>query len=72
MEKKLTTLVKKVVNQSKLQQKKIYVIKRVNKLFHSLGILSRTNKALANSLRIQLNEVYVSKPTNKELWEQEN
>lgn len=48
---------------------KIGHIKRYNSLLYRLGILSRTNKALAKKLRTALKSHYYLTPTMKEHWE---
>lgn len=48
---------------------KIGHLQRVNKAFYSLGVLSRTNKALSRSLRKQLQSAYATKPTIAKFWE---
>ncbi|ANE56744.1 reverse transcriptase family protein [Methylomonas sp. DH-1] len=69
MEKQLTHETKKLITLSLPQSKRPGNIKRVNSLINKLGILSRNNKALARSLRLQLSTVYADKPSNKEIWE---
>lgn len=68
MTKRITHEAKRFCRLSGSKKSKAKQIERVNKLIHSLGILSRNNRALAKSLRIQLNEAYPDKPTKKELW----
>jgi len=65
---KITQETKKLVKVPAPQNQRINHIKRVNKLINKIGILARNNKALARSLRLQLNVVYASQPTAKEIW----
>lgn len=48
---------------------KIGHVHRVNKCLNDLGILSRTNRSLARSLKSKLKEAYSNKPTIYEFWE---
>jgi len=68
MQKQITQETKKLIDLSAPQNQRIGNIKRVNKLINKLGILARNNKSLANSLRLQLNNVYANRPTTKEIW----
>lgn len=68
MQKQITQETKKLIDLSAPQNQRIGNIKRVNKLINKLGILARSNKSLANSLRLQLNKVYANRPTTKEIW----
>lgn len=61
---------KKLIKLPAPQNKRVNNIKRVNQLIYKLGILARSNKSLANSLRLQVNNIYANKPTIKEIWEQ--
>lgn len=60
---------KKLISIPAPQNKRPGNIKRVNSLFNRLGILSRSNKALAKSLRLQLNCIYKNRPKKDEIWE---
>jgi hypothetical protein len=65
---KITQETKKLIKISAPQNQRINHIKRVNKLINKIGILARNDKALAKSLRLQLNIVYENQPTAKEIW----
>lgn len=69
MGKQLIRETKKLINLSTPNNKRPGNIKRVNILINKLGVLSRNNKALSKSLRLQLSEVYWDKPSKKEIWE---
>ncbi len=65
---KITHDVKKTLRASQRVQNKIGFLKRIGKLYYQLGILGRTDKALAHSLREQLKIKYSHLPTYKEIW----
>jgi len=67
--KKITHQVKKICNSSKKTHNKIGLLKRTGMLEHKLGILGRTDKVLAKSLRKQLSRKQSGLPTYKEIWE---
>ena len=69
MQNQLIQETKKLVKLPSPQNQRIGNITRVNSLYYRLGILGRNNKALATSLRLQLNKVYANKQTTKEIWE---
>ena len=69
MGKQLTYETKKLIDLSVKLHNRPGMIKRVNSLINKLGILSRNNKVLAKSLRLQLNKAYADKPSKKEIWE---
>lgn len=48
---------------------RIGVINKYNSVLNALGILSRTDKAVAKSLRRRLKEKYSNIPTKAEIWE---
>jgi hypothetical protein len=58
----------KVLCSKKTQPERIGFIKRINQAFYSIGILSRTEKGLAKSLRNELTEAHGNIPTLKEYW----
>lgn len=53
---------------SKPKSQRIGFIRRINRAYHSLGILSRTEAYLAKSLRIELAAKHGEIPTLKEYW----
>ncbi len=69
MQKQIIQETRKLINLPTPQNKRIGNIKRVNTLINRLGILARTNKSLAKSLRLQVNKVYANRPTTKNIWE---
>ena len=69
MQNKLTHETKKLVTVPYPQNQRVGNIKRVNSLINKLGILTRTNRPLAKSLRLQINSTYLNKPTVKEIFD---
>lgn len=65
--KKLIFQVKHILKVKEHQWKRPGHISKVNKLLFQVGVLSRTDKPLARSLRKQL--TIIQRPTKKELWE---
>lgn len=65
----LVAQVRKTFNASKKKHNKVGLVKKIGKLNHQLGILGRTDKQLAKSLRQKLNSKYSYLPTYKEIWE---
>ncbi|WP_155983848.1 MULTISPECIES: reverse transcriptase family protein [unclassified Thioalkalivibrio] len=60
---------KKLANKSRRNTDRIGHILRVNRAIHKVGLLSRTDKRLARSLRRQVVAAYPNKPTIKDYWE---
>jgi len=65
---KITLLVKKTIKMNKRKQNNVGLSKQLGKIYYQLGILGRTDKNLAKSLRNQLKEKYSQIPSQKELW----
>ncbi|MDO6834053.1 reverse transcriptase family protein [Pseudoalteromonas carrageenovora] len=65
---KIKLLTSKLLEVPKEQHSKIGRINEFNKLMYKLGILSRSNKKLAKSLKNTLKSHYKSVPTKKVYW----
>lgn len=64
----LVFTVRKTINANKRKHNKIGFSKKLGRLYHKLGILGRTDKNLAKSLRAQLRKKFHNIPTQKEHW----